>query len=86
MRKLVANLKDGYGHISIHHKAQCMEFEARVFAGFFGDDSRLKEQAKKSLINCDKLDFICINGEILKGKERGLKTSHFTPSVSVQDA
>lgn len=65
-RKLVANLKNGFGHISIHHKALGMEFEARVYAGIFGDDKKLKERARKSLIECKELDFICINGEILK--------------------
>lgn len=66
MRKLVANLKNGLGHISVHHKAQGMEMEARMYAGLFGDNQVFKDMAKKSLLSCEELDFICINGEIIK--------------------
>ena len=66
-RKLIANLnQNGLGNISTHHKAQSMEFEARIYCGFLGNNETIKEMAKNRLINCKDLDLIVINGVRLK--------------------
>jgi len=66
-RKLIANLNErGLGHISVHHKAQGAEMEARIYAGIFGNNENLKKIMRKKLINNKDLDVVIINGEKLK--------------------
>mgnify|MGYP001770852149 CR=1 FL=1 len=66
-RKLIANLNEkGLGHVSIHHKAQGAEMDARIYAGFFGNNEHLKGVVKKCLIKNKDLDIVIINGERLK--------------------
>ncbi len=66
-RKLVANGKNGLGHISYHHKAQGVEFNARVLMGLFGNDEKRMEVSRNSLIRNKDLDVVIINGERIKG-------------------